>query len=331
MIRAPFLMDMLRICNEEERQALRGARPNQRECYTSDAMDTIDCAHIPHGDWTVSVVRHPRFESIPRHRHNFIEAMYVCSGSITHIINDRRVTLEPGDILILNQYTHHAVERAEENDIAVNIVIHPRFFDDIYEKSGRRTTLSDFIVELIRDDMNCNQYLHYKTARHLPASHLMEILLCTNFPHEDDVAPRHEPEDARLNVRLMDLLFYYLSRDLSDLSCDSPMNFKQVMMTTVNNYIEEQYSTATLGELAGMLNQSESALSRQIKMASGATFKELLQAKRFRRAMVLLRETNLAVSDIALAVGYENSSYFYRRFREIHHMSPKSYREQYRG
>jgi AraC-like DNA-binding protein len=125
----------------------------------------------------------------------------------------------------------------------------------------------------------------------------------------------------------MFLVFLYLSKDLSDLSCDSPVNFDQIMMSTVMNYIEHGYQTATLTELADIMNQSASALSRQIKVVSGSTFKELLQTKRFQRAVALLKETNLAVSDIALAVGYENSSYFYRRFREIYGISPKVYRE----
>lgn len=329
-IRAPYLMDLLRKITPEEEDALHGIQQETRPLFTSSAMDIIDYSQMPCPDWTVSLVRHPRFTPVPRHRHNFIELMYVCSGTVVHIINGRRVTLAPGDILMLNQYTSHAVETAGPDDIAVNFIIQPRFFDDIYEQAGKRTTLSDFIVSLIRDDMNCDQYLHYKTTYHLPIGHLMEILLCDNFPYEDGVAPRRGENSARLNTRLMDLLFYYLSQDLSDLYCDSPMNYDQVMMCTVNNYIEDQYATATLEELASMMNQSESTLSRQIKSVSGSTFKELLQAKRFRRAMLLLRETNLAVSDIALAVGYENSSYFYRRFREIHQMSPKSYREQYR-
>lgn len=329
-IHAPFLMDILREPTPEEADFLRGVQQERRSLFTSEAMETIDWARMPHPDWTVSLVRHPRFAPVPRHKHNFIELMYVCSGTVVHIINGRRVTMAPGDILMLNQYTSHAVEATGVEDIAVNFIIQSRFFDDIYEQAGKRTTLSDFIVNLIRDDMNCDQYLHYKTTHHLPIRHLMEILLCDNFPHMDGIAPRQGENNARLNTRLMDLLFYYLSQDLSDLYCDSPMNYDQVMMSTVNHYIEEQYATATLEELAVMLNQSESTLSRQIKAVSGSTFKELLQAKRFRRAMLLLRETNLAVSDIALAVGYENSSYFYRRFREIHNMSPKSYREQYR-
>ena len=57
----------------------------------------------------------------------------------------------------------------------------------------------------------------------------------------------------------------------------------------------------------------------------------MLQEKRLKAACALLRQTDLPVSDIAAAVGYENSSYFYRRFREIYRMSPKEFRERSRA
>ena len=42
-------------------------------------------------------------------------------------------------------------------------------------------------------------------------------------------------------------------------------------------------------------------------------------------------ETELPVNDVVAAVGYENNSYFYRKFRERYEMTPNEYRERYRG
>ena len=49
--------------------------------------------------------------------------------------------------------------------------------------------------------------------------------------------------------------------------------------------------------------------------ATGRTFKELLLEKRLTKAAELLRETRRTTQDIIFAVGYENTSYFYRAFR----------------
>jgi len=69
-------------------------------------------------------------------------------------------------------------------------------------------------------------------------------------------------------------------------------------------------------------------LSREIKKCTGKTYKELLQERRMNQACYLLTNSKLAVSDIIESVGYDNTSYFYRKFRERYGMSPKEYREQ---
>lgn len=96
-------------------------------------------------------------------------------------------------------------------------------------------------------------------------------------------------------------------------------------------YIEENYKEASLTELARRENQSVYELSRLIKAQTGFTFKELLQLKRFNKAASLLAETRLPVTDIIEAVGYDNTSYFYRRFSQKYGMSPKKYRAAHSG
>ena len=75
-----------------------------------------------------------------------------------------------------------------------------------------------------------------------------------------------------------------------------------------------------------LVHMSESSLSRQIKELFGYNFKDLLLQQRFERAKRLLEQTDLPIADIAQTVGYENTSFFYRRFRELYGISPKSFR-----
>ena len=44
------------------------------------------------------------------------------------------------------------------------------------------------------------------------------------------------------------------------------------------------------------------------------------------KAAALLSGTKLSVSDIIMAVGYENTSYFYRAFSEMYGVTPREYR-----
>ena len=62
-----------------------------------------------------------------------------------------------------------------------------------------------------------------------------------------------------------------------------------------------------------------------------AAFKALLLEKRLSKAAQLLRETKLSTQDIIFAVGYENTSYFYRAFRARFGLTPREYRAQCGG
>ena len=91
-------------------------------------------------------------------------------------------------------------------------------------------------------------------------------------------------------------------------------------------YIDEHYRDASLKELASELKFDIYWLSREIKRQTGRTYKELLQEKRMQQAAYMLTNSRMSVSEIISSVGYDNTSYFYRKFRERYGVSPKEYR-----
>ncbi len=62
------------------------------------------------------------------------------------------------------------------------------------------------------------------------------------------------------------------------------------------------------------------------KKATGMTCTEYIASERISLAKRMLREDDLLVKEIAYRVGYENPSYFSRRFRQIEGRPPSSYR-----
>lgn len=285
----------------------------------------------PMPDRLVMVTRQQRFVAVPPHRHHgVIELMYVVQGTIVHHIDNAEIVMEAGDTLLMNQYTVHSMQAPAQEDIAISILIQPRFFARLYGQIKPNTVLSEFIVELLRQDACWNQYLHFHTSDNLQIHNLLEMLVEMSVCQGDPETSYYQPPDLDPDIMqsLMGLLLVYLSKNLPTLSSTSANNYDEIVRQTVQRYIDERYQTATLQEAAEMLNQSESALSRQIKRITGKTFKELLQLRRFEQAEYLLRSTALPASDIAMAVGYENTSYFYRRFRELYGMSPKEFRQE---
>ena len=133
-------------------------------------------------------------------------------------------------------------------------------------------------------------------------------------------------EDNRINQTTMGLIFLYLLDAVQYVEMRLPNQYENMVSMTTLDYIEHKYKEATLTELCSILHLPIHVLSRMIKKSTGYNFKELLQRKRLKKAAGLMCDTNLAISDIIAAVGYENSSYFHRVFKERYHMTPREFR-----
>lgn len=92
--------------------------------------------------------------------------------------------------------------------------------------------------------------------------------------------------------------------------------------------IHEEYHTAlTLEGLARRLYVSEEYLSSQIKKETGKTFRETVRYLRIEKAKDMLIHTKLKVSRISELVGYSDSKYMSRVFREVTGVGPAEYRK----
>ncbi len=92
-------------------------------------------------------------------------------------------------------------------------------------------------------------------------------------------------------------------------------------------FLEDNIDRAVaVGELAALVGLSPSHLSAQFRRASGGGITAYHQGLKMARARALLDTTDLAVTQIARAVGYDDPLYFSRQFRKMHSLSPTQYR-----
>ena len=70
-------------------------------------------------------------------------------------------------------------------------------------------------------------------------------------------------------------------------------------------------------------------MSHEIKKRTGMTYKELVQTKRMNQAAYMLINSQVSVAEIIRMVGYDNTSYFHRKFKERYRISPKEFRMQH--
>jgi AraC-like DNA-binding protein len=85
------------------------------------------------------------------------------------------------------------------------------------------------------------------------------------------------------------------------------------------------FSEASLEEIAGTLKMHPRMLNRRLE-AEGTTFRQLLNQARFEVARQLLAGTKVQVTDLALALGYADTSSFSRAFQRWSGVAPSDWR-----
>lgn len=314
------LLAQLQKITEEEQAILDGQQDVKKELYTSGRGFVIDSRKLLQKGRLIEIRPHTRFVHFPKHSHNYVEMVYMCSGSTTHIINGReRITLQEGDLLFLNQNATQEILPAGENDIAVNFIILPEFFDHAFSMIERENILHDFLISVLSQDSSLSSYLHFQAKDILPVQNLIENMIWTLL---------HKKSGTNtINQTTMDLLFLNLSMFADTINQDDPNQYEQNLVFSVLKYIETHYKNGSLTEVAEEMKQPAYSISRLLKKYTDCNFKELLQQRKLQQAAYLLSQTPLTVDVVMENIGYDNSSYFYRKFREKYGCSPRNYRE----
>ena len=313
------LLEKLLPITKEEKKLLEGCGKIDTSLYTEKNNFIIDSRKLLRIGKLIEIRLHTRFVHFPKHQHNYIEVVYMYQGSTTHIINDKKIILEEGDLLFLNQQAIQEVLPAKESDIAINFIILPEFFNQmctIFEEE--KSPLSDFLMDCLFKSQKSYSYLYFNVSQILPVQNLVEILMWS--------LTHNMPNKRNTDQKTMALLLLQLMNH-SDKIHDQNSDFKEGLALSVLRYINEKYRDGSLTELAQILNYDLAFTSKQIKKQLGKPFKDLLQEKRMAQAVYLLKQTQFSVAEIIELIGYENTSFFYRKFKSHYGMSPKQYRE----
>ncbi len=312
-----LLVELKKITPEEE-SILAGRAEIEKDIYMSEGHDTVEAKRLLDDGKLIQVRTHTRFVHFPRHTHNYIEVIYMCSGSTHHVIDGKDVFLQEGEVLLLNQKAVQEIYPAGMDDVAVNFIVLPEFFDCGLKMMGEeKNLLRDFVIDCLKGENGAAGYIHFKVADILPIQNLLENLIWSIW--------HRQPNKRSINQITMGLLFLQLM-NYTDRMETGFGNRQQGVMISVLGYVEEHYRDGELSKLARLLHYDLYWLSREIKKITGKNYTELVQEKRLNQAVYLLEHTTMSVMDIGMSVGYENISYFHRIFQKRYGMTPRKYR-----
>lgn len=108
--------------------------------------------------------------------------------------------------------------------------------------------------------------------------------------------------------------------------CNSGYSYP-LIAENIEEFFNNHYNqTVCLTELADYLNFSKRHTERIMQKLFDMSFIEMLNKKRLVTAKLLLKITDMSISEIAQQLGYQDQNYFYRKFSAAFDITPGKYR-----
>ncbi len=258
--------------------------------------------------------------SCPWHCHVEFELILTLQSQGYRIVGDNLRSLQPGDMVLLGPNLPHAfqhTDRLPARSTPVRCVLlqfEGRLWANLFELPAMAA-----VGRLLR---RASQGLQIAGAtRKQVAAMLFEMLKLRG------------PQRIAVFLTALDVL----ARSRTCQAIASPGGaaalslHEQERIGRVCQFIDENaHRPLRIGEAAKIAHMSEGAFSRFFRSHIGKTFPTFLNDLRIGRACRLLAETDMNVTEIALACGYQNMSNFNRQFLRIRGESPSEFRRRIR-
>ncbi len=133
------------------------------------------------------------------------------------------------------------------------------------------------------------------------------------------------PIRANIYLMMTALLRYYCG---SKNELDRMIYHNVMRLRPIISYIAEHYKEKIYIEtLAEMITVSPDYFTKMFKDSIGRTPIDYINGLRINRAMQMLATTDISVNDISEQLGFSNSNYFHKIFKQYMETSPAAYRK----
>ena len=255
------------------------------------------------------------------HNHSFSELVFITQGEAEHIAADNRYSIKKGDVLSLHPGTVHAYDRCRTMKV-VNIL-----YDS---KSLAMPTLDMAHIS------SFSRIFPVKQSEDIALQHAPVVTL------DDEQLEEMLEETARLKSVLdqmrpgwyflsLSIFMHIIGRIAVLTETPATVHHAMVQIEKVIAYMTENFdSNISLEQLLKKANMSRRNFYRHFNSCTGTSPFEYLTQLRIRRAIELLRDTDITVAETANVCGLTDANYMCRIFRTRCGISPGQLRKKLR-
>jgi len=256
-----------------------------------------------------------------RHMHNFAELVIVTDGCGIQWIDGEQYRVAAGDIFLIRGNTEHCF--LERSGLSLSNIM----FDDVsLEHHLKSMRALPGYNALFLFEPAYRKYHRFGSHLHISAEALLPVVSLLHAMSSE--LERGLPGCDLLLLAKTIEIFVRISREYA--KCPNPMMRSLNRLGEVISRLEKEYREEwTIAAIARIANMAPSTLIPVFKRATGHTPIDYLIRIRALKAAELLRQSDRAITEIALETGFSDSNYFSRQFRRIYQLSPRDYRRRF--
>lgn len=283
---------------------------------------------VPHGTalLPVQIYLNQRLDeqvSLYTHWHEKIEIITCQSGSFEMTIENETFTVHEGEYIIVNQAFLHSAKAVPH----ISSTHHALIFD----LKLLHSFLYDFAQSQFLDPLFNKELLFPQKITREP---LWGQQCCTEL---DAIFQNFTTQRFGWELSIKANLLKVISILLLEQQFVRNQQFgqqikheKAQMLKTIIDFLQQHmHEKIMIPELATLINVSPEYFCRFFKQHTGVTAIEYLHQLRIEQAVNLLLNTDLSVLDVSLQVGFDDQSYFSKKFKTLKGLTPAKFRKQY--
>ncbi len=245
------------------------------------------------------------------HWHSEIEMLYVKNGAISVTVEERKYVLNQGDIIFIEPEKIHTVSPfilPLEYDAAV-------FSPSALSLNSEHFFGRDIIMPIINGDSEFSGIIDGSFNDYDKLKAYAETVF------------NKDSSKAAVFASLVGIISNLYDNGYIKKSSGQISKYSHDIKKCLE-YISENYSRKIkLSELSDLIHVSENYFCGYFKKFTGITPFEQINETRVKKAAALLSDSDLTVSEVAVKCGFENLSYFTRKFKSIVGCTPIDYRK----
>lgn len=273
---------------------------------------------FPHPRSQVAVWRQAIQPDMSSHRHDFVEIVFIVSGTGGHVTGEVRHDLAVGDVMVISNRRSHGYENTRGLSL-INIMVRE---DAIREAERELGMLPGYHALFTLEPVRWRGKA-FTSRLKLNAA---DLRLAVTWVDALEKEVLHGAEGGSfLAKNWLMLLIGLLARRYNEHdSSQADMRLGRLM-----SLIDQEPARAfTLEEMARQAVMSQRSLLRHFREATGFSPADYVIRSRIRKAAGLLAHGDRAmtITDIAFECGFNDSNYFTRQFHRVMGATPRNYR-----